>query len=369
MRTMAPEKISGSQFMWLLVTAVLPTAVLFIPAVTIKEAGPSAWIDGLIVPTVWGLLVIKLVSSLGGRFPGRHMVDYAGEILGKYLGKLVGLFYIFIFVYTNAVILREFGEFLVTAFMQETPALVFISVLLALAASGVRNGIEVIARMNQFVVSLMFFALVFIFSLVLSEADARHLLPFFEGGIKSLIRGALTPMGWRGEVFLTLILLPYLNSYREARAAGYKAVLLLGLVLGIDIAMVLAVFGEQAANQVFPVHALATYISVAGFLERVEAFILALWVAGVTVKVTIWFFCAVMVTAQTFGLQDYKPVVLPLGIIQAVWAITIYDNVREMVDFFARPWITFSVFFEFIVPFTLLIIAVVRRKGGRRGEA
>jgi len=167
-------------------------------------------------------------------------------------------------------------------------------------------------------------------------------------------------------VFLLLILMPYLNNYKEARPAAYKAVLLLGVVLGIDILMVLAVFGQQAANDVFPVHTLATYISVAGFLERIEAFVLALWVAGVTVKVAIWYYCATIVTAQTFNIRDYKPVVLPLGIIQAVWSITIYDNIRELVDFFSKPWIAFSLFFEFVVPVTLLLIAVIRKKGGSR---
>ena len=368
MNMLEKGKISSSQFMWMMVTTVLPTAVLFIPAIAIKNAGTSAWMDGLIVSTGWGLVVVTICCTLGERFQGRSLLNYSGEILGKPLGKLLGLFYIFIITYTNAIIVREFGEFLLSAFMPETPILVFNVILLLLAASSVRNGIEVIARMNQFVVSLMFFALIFVFSLILGEANFHHLLPVFEGGVKPIIHGALTPMGWRGEVFLLLFMLPFLSNYREARPAAYKAVLLLGLVLGTDVLMVLAVFGKEAANFVFPVHSLAAYISVAGFLERVEAFILALWVAGVTIKVAVWYYCATLVTAQTFNLKDYKPVVLPLGIIQAVWSITIYDNIREMVDFFEKPWITFSLFFEFVVPTTLLLIAVIRKKGGRGSE-
>lgn len=368
MNMLEKGKISGSQFMWIMITTVLPTAVLFIPAITIKNAGTSAWLDGLFISTAWGLIVVTVCCTLGERFGGRSLLDYSGEILGQPLGKMLGLFYIFIITYVNAIIVREFGEFLLSAFMPETPILVFNVVLLLLAASSVRNGIEVIGRMNQFVVSLMFFALIFIFSLILGEANFHHLLPFFEGGIKPAIHGALVPMGWRGETFLLLFMMPFINNYREVRPAAYKAVFLLGLILSIDVIMVLAVFGTQAANYVFPVHSLATYISIAGFLERVEAFILALWVAGVTIKVAVWYYCATIVTAQTFNLKDYKPVVLPLGIIQAVWSITIYDNIREMVDFFQKPWITFSPFFEFVVPTTLLLIAVIRKKGGRGSE-
>lgn len=369
MKIIEEGKISGSQFMWLLVTIVLPTAVLFIPALTIEKAGSSAWISGGITVTIWGLIIIWIASTLGERFPEMTLVDYSSQILGKFMGKMVGFFYMFICIYVNVLIIREFGEFLVTAFMPETPILVFNFFLLALAASSVRNGLEVIARMNHFVVSLMFFALIFIFTLVFGEADFKHLLPFMEEGIKPILDSSLTPMGWRGETFLLLILMPYLNNYKEARYAGYKAMILLGLVSGIDIIMALAVFGQQAANYVFPIHTLATYISVAGFLERVEAFVLALWVAGITMKVSIWYYSATVVTARTFNLRDYKPVVIPLGVIQLAWSLTAFDNVRQLVEFFEEAWITFSLFFEFVVPVSLLLLAVLRKKrGGRNGQ-
>lgn len=368
MKILEEGKISGSQFMWLLVTTVLPTGVLFVPAITIKEAGTSGWISGGVVATLWGLVIVKMATTLGERFSGQAMVHYAGTILGNIPGRMIGVFYIFIFTYVNAIIVREFGEFLVTAFMPETPIEVFNILLLVLAASAIRNGIEVIARMNQFIIALMFFLLTFVFVLVIGDADFGHLLPFLEGGLKPIILGSLTPMGWRGEVFLLLILMPYLNNYKEARIAGYKAVILLGFILGIDIITALAVFGQQAANLVFPIHTLATYISIAGFLERVEAFVLALWVAGVTVKVAIWYYCATLITAQTFNLKDYKPVVIPLGIIQAVWSLTIYDNIREMVEFFSGAWISFSLFFQFIVPLSLLLAAIILKKGGKPSE-
>ncbi len=364
MKLIEEGKISGSQFMWLLVTIVLPTAVLFIPALTIKYSGTSAWISGGVFTTIWAFIIVWVASTLGERFPGMTLVDYSSLILGKFPGKLVGAFYIFVLVLTVAIVVREFGEFLVSSFMQQTPIFVFNFLLIALAASAVRNGIEVIARMNHFVVSLMFFALIFIFTLVFSEADFKNLYPIFEGGILPIFRGFFTPMGWAGELFLIFILMPYLNNYREAKYAGYKAALMLGVIMSIDIVIALAVFGQQAADYVFPVHTLATYISIAGFLERVEAFILALWVAGITMKVSIWYYCAVIVAARTFNLQDYKPVVLPLGVICLTWSITIFDNITQLVEHFDIAWIGFSLTFEFIVPALLLLIAVLRKKRG-----
>lgn len=366
MKLIEEGKISGSQFMWIMVTIVLPTAVLFIPAVTIRLAGPAAWISGTVIATVWGLFVVWLASTLGERFPGMTLVDYSSQILGKFGGKIIGAFYIFILTHAIAFIARQFGEYLVTAFMPETPLFVFNFFLIALAASAVRNGVEVIARMNHFAVSLMFFSLMFVFTLVFGELDFRHLQPIFEEGVGPILESSLIPMGWRGQTVLLLVLMPYLNNYREARFAGYKAVLMLGFVLGVDIIIALGVFGRQAANFVFPAHAMATYISVAGFVERVEAFILALWVAGITMKVSIWLYCATVLTARTFNLQDYKPVVLPLSVIILAWSMTLFDNARELVAWFNEVGPFYFMSWEVVVPGLLLAVAILRKKGGAK---
>ncbi len=364
MKLIEEGKISGSQFMWLLVTVVLPTAVLFIPALTIKEAGASAWISGGVVATFWGILVVWIASTLGERFPGMTLVDYSGQIIGKFGGKMIGAYYIFVLVHGIAVITRQFGEFLVTAFMPETPIIVFHIFLIALAASAVRNGVEVIARMNHFVVSLMFFSVLFIFSLVFGEWNFNNLLPILEEGIGPVIKGAFIPMSWRGQTVLLLIFMPYLNNYREARPAAYKAVVMLGIILAAEIIICLAVFGQLAANYVFPAHALASYISVGGFIERVEAFILALWVAGITMKVSIWYYSATVLMARTLNLQDYKPLVLPLGVIMLTWSMTLFDNIRQLVEWFNESGPAFFMSWEVVLPVLLLIMAVLRKKGG-----
>lgn len=363
MNKLEEGKISSDQLLLLLVTTVLPTAVLFLPAVSVKAAGRDAWLSILVVTSVFGLAVIFVATALGMRFPGKTIMEYSEDIIGRWPGKILGFAYIFFFIYTNAIVIREFGDFLVAAFMPETPLSVFIMALLFIAASSVRNGLEVIARMNQFVVPLMMFMLVIIFTLVFGEADFKKLLPVMAEGIKPMLHGALTPMAWRGEVVLITMFMPYLNIYKKARMAGNKAVLLLTAILTVDIVMSLAVFGVASEFHTFPTYFLAFYIGVAGFVERIEAFILALWVAGVTVKVAIWYYAAVLATAQWLHLKDYRPVVLPVGVILAAWSVTIYDNTRELVDFIVKTFPFYAYTFELFIPAALLLIALMRKKG------
>lgn len=362
------EKISSTQLMFLLVTLVTATGWLFVPAITAEAAGESGWISVLIPATVFGVAVVLVCVALGLRFPGRTVIEYSGDIAGKFGGKVVGLGYIFFFLHINGVIIREFGEFMVTAFMPDTPLLVFNGVMVLLAAYAVRCGLEVICRANQFVFPLAVLSLFVIIALVAGEMHLENLLPVMEEGLAPVLKGALAPASWRGEVVVLLMFLPYLNFPQEAGKAGLLAVIFIGILLTLATAAVIAVFGEgMAAHLTFPTLYLARYVSVAGFIERVEAIVMVLWVAGIFVKISCFYQAAALAVAQWLGLKDYRPLVLPLGVVQLVWSVTLFDNSRELVAFLAKTFPPYAYVFELGIPLLLLLIALIRKKGGVTG--
>lgn len=361
MKTLEQIKISPAQFTGLLITTVLPTALLFVPGFTVKLAGRDAWMTEIIA-TLYGIMVVMVLTSLGSRFPDKTLIQYANDILGKYLSKLVGLSYFLWFIGSTILIVRQFSDFIVLSYMPRTPKVVFITIILMLAAYAVRCGFEVIARMNQFVLLLTFLSIAGIIGFVIKDFHVEYLFPMLENGVKPVIRGALAPSGWRGEVLMLIFFIPYLNNYRQARAAAIKAVLILGAVMILDIIVCLGVFELQVGQYVFPVYYMAYYIGFAGFIERVEAVVLALWVTGDAVKVAIWYYCAIASITQLFGLKDYKRLVFPVGLIIGVYSLVAYDNSVEIAKYLMLE--APSGFFtqELLIPLVLLIVAVIRKK-------
>lgn len=358
-------KISPAQFTGILITTVLPTALLFVPAVTVSFAGRDAWMTE-IVAGVFGVIIVIVTTALGLRFPDKTIIQYSCDILGKYLGKLIGLAYLGFFLNTTAVIVREFGDFIVIAYLPRTPVIVFIVILMMLSAYAVRCGFEVIARMNQFVLMLAFFSIAGIFALVINEFHYEHLFPILENGVKPVLRGGLTPSGWRGEVFILMMFIPYLNKYQQARVSALKSMAVLTVVLVLDIIICLGIFDVQVAHFIFPVYRLAHYIGVAGFVERIEAVVLGLWVSGVTVKVAIWYYVTVLALTQFFGLKDYKPMVFPLGLILGVWSLVLFNNSAEITKFFGEEFPYYAFTFELMIPLGLLILAIIRKNSSFR---
>lgn len=359
------EKISSSQCLLLFITLVTATAVLFVPAITAQEARQDGWLSALVFSTLFALLVAVICTSLGLRFPGRTVIQYSPEILGRFLGKLAGLGYIFFFIHINSIIVREFGDFLTTVFLPDTPIDIFVATLLLLGASAVRNGLEVIARMNQFVFPLLLFSYMLIIVLVARDMDLHNLLPVLEGGIGPVVKGSFSLSAFRGEVCLILMLLPSLNNSKEATLTTVKAVMWIGILLTVDTVATLAVFGPDITSvQVFPFLNLARYISLGNFVERIESLVILIWVAGVVVKVSLIYYVAALAAAQWFNLREYRPVVLPIGMLIGVLSITGFANSRELVEFIAKIWPPYGFSFELILPTVLLLAAMLRKKGG-----
>ncbi|MDA8233331.1 MAG: endospore germination permease [Clostridia bacterium] len=358
-------KISSSQLWLLLFTNVVATGVLFVPAVTTLKGKQDAWLSIAVVATIFGLLTAIVISSLAKRFPRETIMDFSISLWGRVLGKIVGLLYMFYFIHSTGIIVRQFGEFLVTAFMPETPLEVFNLVLVILAASAVRNGIEVIVRMNQFVIPLILIIFLGLIVLGIPDWQPEELLPMLEKGWGRVMEASLTPVFWRSQIALTLMLIPFLNNHQETRISLIKAVLVIGFILTVETMAAIMIFGnELIVNYVFPTFYLARYISIFEFVERLESLIIVVWVAGVTVKVALWYYCAVLAAAQWFQLKNHKPVVLPIGVLVLYFSVFLFANTREIVEHLSTQAPFLGLFFTFVVPALLWLTAIIRRQGG-----
>ena len=92
------------------------------------------------------------------------------------------------------------------------------------------------------------------------------------------------------------------------------------------------------------------------------------WVLGGFFKIGVFYYVAVLGSAQWFGLKDYRPLVLPVGIILLALSILLWDgSIVDMLHFIAKVWVPILlIVFEVVIPLLLLIVAMVRGKGGRK---
>ncbi|MCL6635675.1 MAG: endospore germination permease [Peptococcaceae bacterium] len=361
-----PEKgkIDSKQATFLMVNTILSTAILFVPAITARHAGQDAWLSALLA-TLFGLLAALLVAGLGLRFPEQTIFQYPEVILGRVPGKLVALLYVWWFLHMDAEVIREYGSFIVSAFMPETPLIVFHLAVVAMAAYAVRNGLEVIGRTNQVFFPLIVFSLLILFLLATQEMDTKRLLPVFDRGAVQILKGAVTPMSWFGELFTLAALIPCLNRPVEARRVAVTAVLLTGFFFTLTVFGVVLIFGPNVtAGWMFPTLNGARLIHLANFLERLESIVMVVWVTGGFVKISVFYWAAVLGSAQVAGLRDYRPLVLPVGAFLVMLSILVHRNILELVAFLGTVWPPYALtVFEVGIPLLLLAVASIRGLG------
>jgi len=359
-------RISSVQLLFLLFITEEATTILYSSGKAAELAGPDAWLATSLLPTLYALVIVGVVVALARRFPSQVFTEYLPEVVGKIPGKLLAAAYTAFFILLATVIMTEGVNLIHIIDFPRTPVPVLGIVWAGVAVYGAYLGIECIARQNQLVWPVWLFSLLLIFLLASKDLHINNLKPVLENGLLPVIRGGITRCPWRGYVFFILMLFPYLNQKQEASQA---ALLHLGLATSTSLFgmfVMIGVFGDLVtAHLVFPFYALARYISIGHFLERLEILVVIIWVAGVIVKLAVFYHSAGIAAANTLGLKSYRATLLPIAITTVILSRVLYGTNLKLVTFMFTTYPIIALAVELAVPALILLIAVIRKKGGK----
>jgi len=197
--------------------------------------------------------------------------------------------------------------------------------------------------------------------------DIKRIYPVFDKPLINIFKGSLTPLAWHGEIFAFAMLIPYLVKPRQAAKVAVYSIIFTGLIFLLIIITSLAVFGPIIKNMTYPVLNVSRVINIGRFLERPEPFIMAVWVMGGVMKVSVFYYIIVLGSAQLFNLSSFRPLVLPVGVILAALSVSFAQSTLEAFEFIAHYWPFYGLLtFEFGIPLLLFIIALTRM--GIRGR-
>lgn len=355
-------KISNRQATLLVISTILSTSIIFLPTVMYREAAQDSWLSVILV-TGFALGVGLIITALGKRFPKQTVIQYSEQLVGSLLGKLIGMVYIAFFIFMTALILREFSTVMLIVFFDQTP-MIFITISMMLTcAYAVRCGLEVLARVNEILLPIILVFLLLVFAFISPEMNLDNLTPVLERGIYPVLTGAYPATLFFAQAAILLMFIPFLNRPQQARGTVIRAVAVVGGFQLLAMVASIAYLGTRMAREQFPVMVLAQEISVAQLIERVEPVAMFIWVFGVSIKVSVFYFCAVLAASQAFKLREYKSLVLPTGVVITLLSIVLWENILELREtlLMATPY-----FLAVLValPLALLLIAVLRGKGG-----
>lgn len=359
------EKISSRQFTWLIFAVSISTSALTMPAEVIFWAKHSAWL-AVLMATVAVTVGIMINLTLARRFTGQTIAQYAQTLLGKWLGKLVGIFYGLACLIICGIALRSFANVIKNGIMLATPLWAFVFGLTLLAFFAAWMGIESIARANDIV---LIFSVMFIISLLLLAKPQGKLLfamPVIQVDYVQTIKGSILPFAYLGESFFILLLAPILNKPDELKSACLKGITLSGLFLMVCIQSILYVLGSyHASADNFPLLNISQEIIILDVFERLEPLLMAFWLTVTSIKLGLFAYCFALSTSQALSLKTYRWVLVP-----ALIALPALAMAPKSLDEFRSIWVGLLLVkilvptAFLILPGLLLVVAKVRNAHG-----
>jgi spore germination protein KB len=357
-------RISALQSEFMMIPAIIATAVLTIPSIDSRFAGHDMWMTP-IFGSVVGFLTVYIVWKLHELYPQQTPIQYSEKIIGKVGGRLFGLLLVLFYIHNTGILVREYADFIKGNVMLETPRVVFSILMLFAAALAVRGGLEVIAR-AAVICTTLFMSTSVVLLLLIKEIDLGYMLPFLENGFLPVMKGVLIHNSWFSEFFLFAFILPFLDDTKKGLKSGMRASFLLMLILFYVNFFVLTLIGTAAENQFYPVYAIVQSISLLDFFENFEVVITASWVLGNFVKTSVFLYVACLAFSQLFRLSNYRVVVFPLSLISLYCINWDLPNLVVQVSYISKIQPFYLITIQTIFPLILLMIALGKKKWSGR---
>jgi spore germination protein len=294
----------------LITSTLIGVGVLTLPRTATSVLYEAGWISPLL-GSLPAIFTIWMIARLSQRFPGMTFVQYSPIVfgsstrprLGKWISVPLVLVFLLIVYVTTAITSRIFGEVVVTAVLLDTPLEVIIISMFVLAFILCQHDEEVVARVNELLLPLIVFPVLFIAIVSFQKAEWNNLLPLFRASGNSLVKGALEA-GYSYEGYeIMLIYYAFAQQNSGKVKAGMFGIGIALVVYTLIVVAGISVFGYEELQKVtWPTLELVKTTKVPGLiLERLESAFLAVWVAAVFTTVANVYYAFILGLRQLLG--------------------------------------------------------------------
>ncbi|MDQ0891310.1 spore germination protein KB [Paenibacillus sp. V4I9] len=361
---MNQEKIGIKQLFLMMLAFEIGSAVIFALG---AEAKQDAWL-AVLIGMVLGLILMSVYTKLSGYYPNDSLIQIIQKISGRYIGYPLSITYIIYFTSQAARISRDFSDLMLSTILVGTPEIFILATFVAVIIYTLRGGIEVFGRMAEMVVPgvLLISFSTWIIVYASGVVDLKQLTPVLGTGIKNVWKESfptLTSLPF-GELVVFTMIWPTLKDNTKLKKVGMTAVLTAGVLLSLNIVGMISVLGPQLYGMLnYPLLSTIRMASVADFLERIDAVVILLMVAGGFFKVGVYIYGAAVGTAHLFNLKSYHYVLIPIAAIIAPLGHVMTKTYAEHLAIGFKFNMTYvQLPLQFVIPSLLLVAAYFHQK-------
>ena len=327
------------------------------------SAEQDSWIS-ILLASAMTIPVVLVYARILHLFPEKDICEITEILFGKIGSKLFILLFTWYAIHLGGLIMCNFHEFIALMDLPNTPHFVvilpFVLVILYLA----RSGLKILGNWSIIILIIILFVVIITVILSFRMMKFTNLLPIFNHDIGTLSRSAFSIFSF--PLAETVLFLPIFGCLKKG-TSPYKiyisGILLGSLILLIIILRNIVSLGSQmVSTEYFPSYVAARIIDVESFLTRMEGTITVNFIlAGIT-KTTVCVFAASKCLSKLIGVQDSKPLIIPVCLLMLAICFTSYQNIMQMFTFAEAFYPFYALIFQVLIPFVIWIVAEIRTR-------
>ena len=305
------ERISTHQFTILSTEVLLGTTYMVAGSGLAGAAGRDGWM-AILPGFALGIPLALMIFSLIPNYPDMNLVEISEKVLGKWLGKGIGLLCSVIALYFGAILLGQGVDMYNRSVLPLMPQYVLVLGLFVIVIYLYFSGIEVLSRFSEVTFPVIFLSLLFIALFSIPRFEKGELFPMLDNGLKPLLRGMWNVAPWPMEYILFLGgLLPFLphkaKDLKTMKRGLFKAFFMVIVLSTLMVIIQIMTFGPfETARLTYALLVLGNMIEVSRTITGVEVIFTLIWTGALALKVAALLFAGIWGLRAVFGIKGRK---------------------------------------------------------------
>jgi spore germination protein KB len=341
--------------------------------IIVRRISGDVW-TATVIGFATGIIIMLLMAFLCSRFPDKTIIRFSEELLGKWVGRGIGvilaLFFILAYGASAGTMILHLSEF----FLPETPFIIICLIYTLLCMYGVFLGIEVSVRFSAVGFAMLVLISIAMITGTLTYISLNNLLPVFDQGLWANLNGSLYIFGDTAMAILTVgFIFPLLAKKDKAISLTFWAMLAGTLMVIIwPIYEVMVLGPEFMKDYVVVCMQQIRCAQLTRYLPRYELLMVSFFVFSMFVQSGAMFYCSKYAIKQVTNIKKDWSIILPLTPVMVASVYFMSRDHNNYILFLAYPYTQICIALSVGLPLLLFFTALFRgrlrnkRPEGRR---
>ncbi|MCG8484230.1 MAG: spore germination protein [Clostridia bacterium] len=332
--------------------------------------GSDSWIITIVTICI-GFVYVFLYLTLTSNFPNKTIFEINILVYGKYLGKMISILYLFVFLSLCFDTLLWFSYYVEGAVLPDSPRLLIIVLISLLSFYTIKGGIISLCRYSVILAFFTFLELIAISILLFEDYDFSNLLPIATNtSLKDIINTAIlySDYSYGETLHIFFMFFPMISNISDIAYKKKKNIYKILILGGIFMLIVSIINTAVIGNLSFMIRRPTLYaISLTNIRTQfsMEVIFIIQFIAIEFFIITAIYNSIIRMTSQLLNIKNYRLSIVPIGIIiLSVYYFVFQENISEVVydDYYNSYWyIYFNVPIKLGLPFLTLIVIKMKK--------